>query len=152
MTPNPSQGYTRPQNPQDRQKDSVVDEIRAEINKLPGMKALKPEKFAEPGGLAERFASDMKDKLKATQLRRFFHEVKDLKLAFETSGFDRSKIAMLMPMLAYAKGRKVIPDSFYELMTLCFGSQKCRDKYDFDRAVDFLEAILAYHKMFARNA
>ncbi len=144
MTPNPSQGHSQQSNHQGR-------EVIAEIRKLSRMKDLKPEDFAEEGKLADQFANTAK-KLKATQLRRFFHEVKDLKLAFKTSGFDRSKVAMLMPMLAYAKGRDVIPADFYDLMTLCFGADRCQDKDDFDRAVDFLEAILAYHKMYAKNA
>lgn len=115
------------------------------------MKDLKAEDFAMPGGLADCFAEKMKKDLKATQLRRFFHEIKDLKLGFKATGFNRSRIAMLMPMLAYAKGRGVIPQEFYDLMTQCFGMEKCQDAEDFDRAVDLLEAILAYHKMYAQK-
>jgi CRISPR-associated protein Csm2 len=134
------------------ESDQELRQIVERIRKLNHMSELKPEDFAEEDGLADKFARNVKDKLKATQLRRFFHEIKNLKLQFKTTAFNRTKIALLMPMLAYAKGRKVIPDAFYDLMKECFGSRLCQTSDDFDRAVDFLEAILAYHKIYARQS
>jgi CRISPR-associated protein Csm2 len=57
---------------------------------------------------------------------------------------------MMMPMLAYAKGRKLIPQSFYDLMKICFGAEKCKTVEDFNQAVSFLEAILAYQKYYEK--
>ena len=100
-----TQNYPSSSRGEQRSNDPLVSKIKS----LPRMNNLKAEDFAMPGGLADCFAEKMKKDLKATQLRRFFHEIKDLKLEFKVTGFNRSRIAMLMPMLAYAKGRGVIP-------------------------------------------
>jgi CRISPR-associated protein Csm2 len=85
--------------------------------------------------------------LKATQLRRFFHKIKQIQRQVEMTGkFKYEQVASVMPVLAYARGRKLIPEEFYELMKLCFGSEKCKSPEDFLAAASFLEAVMAYHK------
>lgn len=128
-----------------------ISKVRKFIENLPSMAALKPEDYAEINGLAEIVA---KQEIKATQLRKIFHYIKDLKRQFQrsSSGFDRAKVALIMPSLAYAKGRKLIPDEFYELLVLCFGPKKCQSAADFESATNFLEAIMAYHKYHHPNA
>jgi CRISPR-associated protein Csm2 len=128
-----------------------IKEILDEIKKLKSMADLSPEKYAEEGGLAESFVRELKKdrrkEMKATQLRKVFHQVKDLKREFKRpEDFSRGKIALIMPTIAYAVGRELIPPNFYELMKLCFGQDRCKTKADFDNAADFLEAIMAYHK------
>jgi len=111
------------------------------------------ESYAEENGWADSFILDLKRnnaEIKATQLRRFFHRVKQIQSRIETTDtFDRSEIAGLMPMLAYARGRKLIPEDFYDLMKLCFGSERCKTKEDFLASASFLEAVMAYHKYHA---
>jgi len=125
---------------------SPIHDIVGAVKAMPSMRQLQPEKFAEKEGWADRVARN--SAIKSTQLRKIFHYVKDLKREFQKSekGFNRAKVAMLMPMLAYAKGRNLIPEDFYELMSLCFGQQRCSSVDDFNSAADFLEAIMAYHK------
>ncbi|MEM4204196.1 MAG: type III-A CRISPR-associated protein Csm2 [Candidatus Methanomethylicaceae archaeon] len=132
-------------------KQRPIDNVIQFIQNLPSMSHLKPEDYAEVNGLAEQVG---KQEIKATQLRKIFHYIKDLKRQFQRSGgsFDRAKVALIMPSLAYAKGRKLIPEEFYELLALCFGPQKCKSFADFESAANFLEAIMAYHKYYHPNA
>lgn len=135
----------------DRETTSITAEnVIKEVQKLKSMSDLEVEKFAEMDGWANNFIQDLKNKrheLKATQLRKFFHQVKDLKKKIESSEtFDRTEVSLMIPTLAYASGRNLIPRDFFTLMSLCFGKEKCKSKADFLRAVDFLEAIMAYHK------
>lgn len=131
----------------------TFEEIRAEIQKLPSMAALLPERYAEVDGLADNFVQIMpKGKLNPTQLRKVFHQIKDLQREFKHGDtFNRGRIALIMPTLAYAKGRDLIPNEFYQLMTLSFGKDKCRTREDFESAASFLEAIMAYHKYYSKT-
>lgn len=124
---------------------NTIQDVDRFIRTLPSMSHLKPEDYAEPDGLADVVA---RTEVKATQLRKIFHYVKELKREFERTDtkFNRAKVALIMPSLAYAQGRKLIPAEFYELLKLCFGPEKCKSADDFRSAADFLEAIMAYHK------
>jgi CRISPR type III-A-associated protein Csm2 len=129
-------------------QDNEIREVIVNVKKLKSMADLNPEDYAERNGWADTIVQ--KTKIKATQLRKIFHYIKDLRREFNRSetGFNRAKVAMIMPSLAYAKGRGHIPEDMYELLTLCFSQDKCKSKEDFDSAVNFLEAIMAYHKFY----
>ena len=125
----------------------TIQQITSELKALKSMSDLSPERFAEEDGLADSFVRQIRGDLKPTQLRKVFHQVKDLKLKIKSDEeFNRGQIALIMPTLAYSVGRGYIPKEFYDLMKLCFGSEKCKTKADFNTAADFLEAIMAYHK------
>jgi CRISPR type III-A-associated protein Csm2 len=129
---------------------SVLTQLRSELG-TKSMSELSAAKYAEENGLADQFARDIQSELKPTQLRRFFHQIKSLHRQFEKeSEFDRTKVALVMPALAYAVGRSLIPVDFYELMKFCFGAERCKTKADFENSVQFLEAILAYHKYYEK--
>lgn len=127
---------------------TTIREIQEQIRALPSMASLTPEKYAEEGGLAESFVLEIRGDLKPTQLRKVFHHIKDLQreIKQKPEAFNRAKLALIMPTLAYSVGRKLIPQEFYDLMKLCFGPEKCKTRADFESAANFLEAIMAYHK------
>jgi CRISPR type III-A-associated protein Csm2 len=131
---------------------SNIQDVQRNIRALPSMAALQPEDYAEKGGWAD-IVVNTGETLKATQLRKVFHYIKDLKREFQKSddSFNRSKVALLMPSLAYAQGRGHLPRDFYDLLTVCFGQEKCKTAADFESAANFLEAILAYHKYYHPN-
>ncbi|MGC9007072.1 MAG: type III-A CRISPR-associated protein Csm2, partial [Sulfurihydrogenibium sp.] len=39
---------------------------------------LKPEEFAKPGGYAEKIVEELRNKLKTSQLRKIFTEIKNI--------------------------------------------------------------------------
>lgn len=124
----------------------TVQQVLTEIKGIKAMSDLPAERYAEENGLADSFVQGLKGDLKPTQLRKVFHQIKDMRHRFQREKFERAKIAMVMPTLAYAAGRKLIPSDFYDLMKLCFGQERCKTQKDFETASDFLEAIMAYHK------
>ncbi|NPV86942.1 MAG: type III-A CRISPR-associated protein Csm2 [Anaerolineae bacterium] len=137
------------------QQPSAIDNVIAEIRKLGSMSALQPQTFAEEGGYADKVAQDSKDKLKPTQLRKVFTEVKQIRRKLErecrteadwSQPFDRTDLLRLMPVLAYSQARGLLPKEVYELFKLIFSKEKLKTNRDFERTADFLEAVLAYHK------
>jgi len=98
--------------------------------------------------LAEEFAKAKREeeKLKPTQLRRVFHDLKRMEqeLRRGKQKFNPTQLMMSIAELAYARGRGVIPQPFYELMkTLLL---KVKDASDFTRLMEFLTTLIAYHK------
>jgi len=149
-----SQGRTRGDTPQ---PSAHLQAIKSAIGNQP-MADFKPEKFAEREGLAEQFIKAIKDDKKArglnsTQLRKIFHQVKKLEQQFRSKNHDyvipRTEIAMLSAQLAYASGRDLIPNDFFELVTYCLDFKRCSTKADFDNVAKFLEALMAYHKYYS---
>jgi CRISPR type III-A-associated protein Csm2 len=124
----------------------TILQVLNEIKGLKAMSDLPAERYAEENGLADSFVQGLRGDLKPTQLRKVFHQIKDMRHQFKHEKFERAKVAMVMPTLAYSAGRKLIPGDFYELMKLCFGQERCKTDKDFEAATDFLEAIMAYHK------
>lgn len=123
-----------------------IKDVIVELGKIKQMRDLDAEKYAVQGGWADVVAQQAS--IKPTQLRRIFHYIKDLKLKVQRDekAFTRAKMAMLMPMLAYARGRNHIKEDFYQVLTTCFAPQRCSTAEDFVEAANFLEAVMAYHK------
>lgn len=125
----------------------TIAQVMKRIESLESMSELRVEEFAEEGELADSSAQGFGDKLKPTQLRKVFHTLKSLQREVERDKeFDRSKVIRLMPTLAYASGRGLIPEDFYKLLKLCTSREKLKTADDFTKLVEFLEAILAFHK------
>jgi CRISPR type III-A-associated protein Csm2 len=135
-----------------------TSEVTQRIQKLQRMSDLPPAEFSEEGGLADSLAIEFKDKLKPTQLRKVFTEIKRVRRDVERQGapapeapFDRARLLKLMPTLAYAVGRDLLPRGFYDILKLSFGQERLKTTSDFLRSADFVEAILAYHKFHSRS-
>jgi CRISPR-associated protein Csm2 len=134
-----------------------IDQIKQKIDSLHTMRMLEPEEFCDENGLADSLVQALKKEgLKPTQLRKVFHELKRIQKDVETEirgdvsrlneNFDRKRLMKLLPLLAYAKGRKLIHDHFYQIMKTCLSAEKLKNNEDFLKVVEFVEAILAYHK------
>ena len=86
--------------------------------------------------------------LKTTQIRKFFSSVKKIQSELRSgreSTNPRQKILRLKPALAYATARqKKQLQEFTEVMYLAMDMVK--EPEDFEYFVEFLEAIVAYHK------
>ena len=127
-----------------------IQDVIKELQKIQQMRDLDAEKYAVQDGWADLVAQQ--SGIKPTQMRKIFHYIKDLKLKVQRDekAFTKAKMAMLMPMLAYARGRNHIKDDFYQILSICFGPQKCSTAQDFVEAASFLEAIMAYHKYYSK--
>ncbi len=120
-------------------------------------RVLKPEEFATEEAVADVLASQFKTSLKPTQTRRIFHTIKqienqtrrmtdDARLKEE----DRLRLTLLVPELAYAAGRDLIPKEFYEILKLALAQDKLQTVGDLRRLVQFLTAIVAYQKFHSK--
>lgn len=117
---------------------------------------LRIEDFAEEGKVADQLAREFRKSLKPTQLRRIFHAIKEVERNLkevkkdhdkkELTSQNRSRIFRLLPELAYARGRLLIPQTFYRLMRISLGTEKLKTVKDLRVFIEFLTAILAYHK------
>lgn len=87
-------------------------------------------------------------RLTSSQIRKYFNEVKSLKLKIEKLGFNKVKpsILLLKSKAAYdcpVKGsKKNIPEEFKEFIFNCVDSIK--DEKDFEAFALYFEAIVGY--------
>lgn len=119
---------------------------------------LDTEYFAPINGAAYAVAVKMvknkeKRRLKITQLRKLFAEIKRLERELKGKKDDEplqgqfyDQLWLLQPELAYAKGRNLIDADFFELMRKSLVKEKLRTVADFRRFSQFLTAVVAYSK------
>ena len=141
----------------DNNKDrsgGAIDSIISRIQSMNSMSEYSPKIFADIGGDADKVAKSMRD-LNTTQLRKFFDELKQIELQLNEDGSAwvgvERKFYMMKPMLAYAKGRKLIPENFFNLMAACMKKidvQGTEQKENYNVFVKFVESIVAYHKYY----
>ncbi len=139
-----------------RQQASVqklMDELKEQVQNARRLSALSIEELVLPDGALDQLARHFGQTLKATQLRRVFHDIKRLEQTARRSKPDefshiRTQLALTLPELAYAYGRDVIPREFYEFMRTLLHppSERFQGKEDVQRLVEILTALLAYHK------
>lgn len=93
------------------------------------------------------------ERLTTSQIRNVFGEVKRMEMRMvETGRFDSHEFVLLKPKLAYAAARarqsdrrSTGADTLQRVLSWAIDEVGSENK-NFDRFVDFFEAILAYHK------
>lgn len=129
----------------------TIDNVKQHIQSLKTFSTIGPEFYAKENGAAHIIAKDVREKMKVTQLRKFFGHIKQIQAKYKGKKDDdkveKGELYLLMPELAYALGRNLISKNFYELMKTSLNSEKIPTVKDFNCFVDFLSAVLAYHKM-----
>ncbi len=92
--------------------------------------------------------------MKTTQLRRFFGAVKEIESNLNGKNWEdvEADFYLLKPKLAYAKGRKLIPAEFHEVVKTSMNKVDVGNNQDkianYKMFVRFLESIVAYHKFY----
>jgi len=111
---------------------------------------LTEEEINKPGGIADMIALEVKDSLRATQLRKIFNEIRALEKSLEKENGKsdyKDIIFKLYPLLAYVKGRGLIPEEFYEFMK--FLLEKSENNREMaEKTVEIVKAIVGYHKFY----
>jgi CRISPR-associated protein Csm2 len=129
----------------------TAQQVIAKVESLKRLAELDPRDFAEEGGYAHVLAREFGGSLKPTQLRKVFHALKRIDLGLKgrpaEATLDRAEVNRLIPELAYALGRQLIPRDFYNLMKACLGHQRMQTVGDFRRTMELLTAVLAYQKL-----
>lgn len=134
----------------------TVDDLKRQLSQGGSLTTLLlPDEFAGEDQVAAHIAQAHKNDLKPNQARRIFHTFKELDranggkdAAEPLSEEDRMRLTLVVPELAYATGRNLIPKEFYEVVKLCLAPDKMQTVGDLRRLVQFLSAILAYQKFY----
>lgn len=136
------------------QFDKDIVEILKGIGDLKKLKELDVKKMANEDGYADKLALRLKGRMKTTQLRRFFGEIKDIEKDLKEKSWEEieADFYLLKPKLAYARGRRLIPEEFHEVVKTSMNKIDVGDKKDrienYSRFVQFLESVVAYHKYY----
>lgn len=90
----------------------------------------------------------MEKKMTTTQLRRVFSEIKAMHRDYTRNGkVVPPKLPLIIPKLAYAKARDLMPDVAYR--ELKSNIEKIKgDGKRFEKFVNFFEVIVAYSRVF----
>jgi len=100
--------------------------------------------------LAKEIGEEDRNLNKSSQLRRYFDEVVRLSTQAKAGGADMDlllpQVHMLVAKVAYAKGRKLVTDSFVEMMKSGIG--QVNDKDDLRVFANFLESFMGFYKMY----
>lgn len=126
-------------------------EISKIINQIKNARSLsevlKPENFAPTGGWADEITDELKGKIKSSQLRKVFNQIKQVcdKADIE----NKVELYLIYPNLVYAQARDLIPKDFYDLLVACLDKLKdSKNQEDYKRFGEFMTAIVAYNKRF----
>lgn len=121
-----------------------------DFQKAHSFEKLSAKDFAAKGKFADTFMKAHFKDIKINQLRNFFSGVQTCqKQLHGKPGEFEDSLALLQMNLAYDFGRNVIPREFYDTMTQSLG--KVRVPKDFERFVQFVQALIAYHKFHANQ-
>ncbi len=96
---------------------------------------------------AEAFGPELKrQRLETNQIRKFLDAINQLKAKMIGSEFAliENEVVLLKPKLAYAAARQPAVKSLNKVMSAAIDN--VHDKDDFERLVQLIEAIIAYHK------
>jgi CRISPR-associated protein Csm2 len=117
-------------------------------------KKLEPTLFSKTAEeLAKKIGNEDRNANKSSQLRRYFDEMVRLSTQAKAGGADMNMILpqvhMLVAKVAYAKGRKLVTESFVEMMQS--GISQINDKDDLLVFANFLESFIGFYKMHHPN-
>ncbi len=125
--------------------NNIVDDIISTINKLPGLQAYPIRKLVNH---AAAFGPYLKQqRLETNQVRKFLDAINRLKADLTEKGeFSaiETEVVLLKPKLAYAAAKQRAAKPLGDVMSVAI--DKVESTEDFERLVQFIESIIAYHK------
>lgn len=125
--------------------ENIVEEILKIIKDL---KSLKEYPIRNLVNHAEKFGPYLKQqKLETNQVRKFLDAVNRLKADLTEKGeFSaiETEVVLLKPKLAYAAARQRAAKPLGEVISAAI--DKVHSQEDFERLVQLIESIIAYHK------
>ena len=118
------------------------------VRHIDGLGSLKDYCIRDLVNHAEQFGSFLNNKkLKTSQVRKFLDAINQLKTEMtKDNDFKRIEtgVVLLKPKLAYAAARQESAKPLSEVMSKAI--DKVETTEDFERLVQFIESIIAYHK------
>jgi CRISPR-associated protein Csm2 len=145
--PNPAPQNTKQSNTPGKMipNHNIVDDIISTINKLNGLQAYPIRELVNH---AAAFGPYLKhQRLETNQVRKFLDAINRLKADLTEKGeFSaiETEVVLLKPKLAYAAARQRAAKPLGDVMSVAI--DKVESTEDFERLVQFIESIIAYHK------
>jgi len=143
-----------------RDNSEEIEGIIKSISNLKMFQDLDIKLIAHEDGYSSKIGRKLKD-MKTAQLRRFFGAIKSIERKIEEDSSARAwdqveaEFYLLKPKMAYAKGRKLIPNEFYQVLQVSLNKVDIGSNEEkianFKWFVMFLESIVAYHKFYGGN-
>jgi len=126
----------------------IVDEIVKTIEGLKDENGLKTYPIRDLVKHAEEFGPYLRQqRLETNQIRKFLDAVNRLKADLaEKEDFSKveTEVVLLKPKLAYAAARQKAAKPLSKVMSAAI--DKVHSREDFERLVQLIESIIAYHK------
>lgn len=108
--------------------------------------------------LARRIGGAKDEEALETQLYKFLAAMRKAEMQAkkkpdspERDAFIKDQLPLLEYKFAYAASRKKELKPFYEAVKSLMAGELVQDFEDFERLLDFVEAVIAYHKYHAKN-
>jgi CRISPR-associated protein Csm2 len=111
------------------------------------LKSLKEYPIRKLVNHAQEFAPELRQRrLETNQIRKFLDAINQLKAQLIGGDFSEieAEVVLLKPKLAYAAARQDAVKPLNKVMAAAI--DKTHTKEDFDRLVQLIESIIAYHK------
>jgi len=118
------------------------------FSQIPLRDLIAPDGYAD--NIACYFSEGSNRKVNISQLRKFFSEIKKISTTGEDTPEEaQKKIWSLYPIIAYAEGRKVIPNKFSSMLTQVLEKvDNCNKPKEYKMLGDFMTALVAYFKKY----
>ena len=134
------------QSSQNQNRESITQII---IKKIAGLEnqELKKYPIRDLVEHSEKLGSDLKkNKLETNQVRKFLDAINRIKADLTDKSFKEVEpdIVLLKPKLAYAAAKQRAAKPLSDVMSAAI--DKVKDLDDFERLVQLIESIIAYHK------
>ncbi|MBC6431350.1 type III-A CRISPR-associated protein Csm2 [Nostoc sp. HG1] len=144
---NPLLVNTKPSNPPASmiQNNNIVQEIITKINGLNGLQAYPIRELVNHAVVFGPYLKQQR--LETNQVRKFLDAINRLKADLTEKGeFSaiETEVVLLKPKLAYAAARQKAAKPLGDVMSAAI--DKVNSTEDFERLVQFIELIIAYHK------
>lgn len=129
-------------------RTSPTDDVSKDIEKHIGsLKSLAEYSVRELVKHAEAFGPALRQqRLETNQIRKFLDAINQLKAQLVSSSFAEieAEVVLLKPKLAYAATRQNAVEPLQRVMSAAI--DKTYNDKDFERLVQLIESIIAYHK------
>lgn len=144
--PHPARPQNRPQvSPKTEGGPNITKQIMDTIQSLSSLKDYPIRELVEH---SSNFGPHLRqNRLDTNQIRKFLDAVKQIKAALPQSqsfAAIETDIVLLKPKLAYATARQSAAKPLSDVMAIAIDKTHSED--DFERLVQLLESIIAYHK------
>lgn len=139
---------TRLNTPHSSSPKSTMDIQKTIIKHIDGLGSFKDYYIRDLVNHAEEFGNFLRsERLETNQVRKFLDAINQLKTELtKDNDFKQIEtgVVLLKPKLAYAAARQKAAKPLSQVMSKAI--DKVKTTQDFERLVQFIESIIAYHK------